>query len=419
FEADSTFWLALARRVFADEWVLDPSVGPLADTLIAHVDALPPRERLEIEARAALSDTTFEAAMAAHEALVRKYPTSWSGWVSYADQLIHVGPLAGRPLEDGRDAWDRVLALNPHLVFAWDHIALIAGLERDSTRLGRARAELERATPRPMDDYANQVLSFRLLDRLMRADSAGAEQALDSVIADKIAYDRHPASFYDPILFGYPEWQRRLALAMIDRGAPTRRDGYRHMLALSHAAADRWDSALAAEPDLLANRRLEVIAAALGERPPGKPTPGSPPLGAEATFLDGIAAAMNGRAREAAVAQQALVASTEPGAVAAAEALTAHLTVLSGDTAAAGRAMAALEWRRANLPGIGEGEFPSVTPLDRIFAARWLAASGNLTEAGRLLRFVDAPFAVVPSAGFHGLLPEDIKRLGRELGVKP
>src|SRR5690606_17510996 len=76
FEADSTFWLALARRVFADEWVLDPSVGPLADTLIAHADALPPRERLEIEARAALSDTTFEAAMAAHEALVRKYPTS-------------------------------------------------------------------------------------------------------------------------------------------------------------------------------------------------------------------------------------------------------------------------------------------------------------------------------------------------------
>ena len=421
FEADSTFWLALARRVFADDWVLDPSVGPLVDTLIAHADELPSRERLEIQARAALADTTFDAAMTAHEALVRRYPTSWFGWVSYADQLTHHGPLAGRTLEAGRNAWSRVLALNPHLIFAWDHIALIAALQHDSMSLGRALAELEKAEPRPMDEYANQVLSFRLLDRLVRGDSSGAERALDSVIADKIQHDRRAASFYDPLLFGYPEWQARLAAAMIERGAATRARDYRQMLAMSHAAAGRWDSALVAEPDPLQARRLELIAATVAGRPVGPPRPSpSGHAGAEWTFLEGVAAAIEGRADDAAAAQQRLRLSSDPGAATAAEALGAHLVALAGDTARAGNAMAALEWRVANLPmSIAGGELPSVTPLDRVFAARWLVAAGNPAEAGRLLRFVDAPFAIVPSITVSIFLREDIWRLARQLGAKP
>jgi TolB-like protein len=419
FEADPAFWLALSRRIFSADWVHDPTAGELVDTLIAHAAALPPRERLEIEARAALRDTTFEAAMAAHEAVIRRYPTSWFGWVSYADQLTHFGPLAGWPLGDGRDAWHRVIALNPHLVFAWDHVALIAALERDTLWLGRALAELEQAEPRPMDQYANQVLSFRLLDRLVRGDSAGAERALDSVIADKVQHDRHADSFYDPILFGFSEWQRRLAEAMIERGAATRTEKYRQMFAMSLAAANRWDSALAAEPIPLQARRLELLAAALGDRPPGA-SRARASSGAEWTFLDGVAAATAGRARDVAVARDRLRVSSEPGAAAAADALDAHLIALSGDTAAAGSAMAALEWRRANLPvGTAAAEFPSVTPLDRIFGARWLAAAENPAEAERLLRFVDAPFALVPSTTVSMFMREDIRQLGRELGATP
>ncbi|HEU4828777.1 MAG TPA: serine/threonine-protein kinase [Gemmatimonadales bacterium] len=421
-EADPAFWLALSRRVFSEEWMLNPTTGPLIDTLIAHANELPSRERLEIEARAALGDTTFEAALALHEELVRKYPTSWFGWVSYADPLTHQGPIAGRSLEEARDAWRRVVALNPRLVFAWDHVGLIAALERDSVWLGRALAELERADPRPMDEYANQVLSFRLLDRLVRGDSAGAERALDSVIADKVLHDRRASSFYDPLNFGFPEWQRRLAEAMIEQGSRTRIPDYREMLSMSHGAANRWDSALASAPDPLRARRIELFAAALGERPltAGRSSASQSSGEAEWSFLDGVAAAMNGRARDVAAARQRLQQSSVPGAPAAAEALAAHLTALSGDTAAAGRALAALEWRRANLPNtVAAGEFPSVTPLNRIFAARWVAASGNAAEAGRLLRFIDAPFSLIPSASTSAFLREDIKRLGRELGAAP
>ena len=419
--ADPKFWLALARRVFAHDWVLDPAVGPLVDTLIAHAGELPPRERLEIEARAALRDTTFDAAMAAHEALVREYPTSWLGLVSYADQLTHAGPLAGRSLVEGRNAWHRAIALNPHLVFAWDHVALIAALERDSIWLGRALAALERAEPRPMDEYANQVLSLRLLDRLVRGDSAGAEIALDSVVADKVLYDRRASSFYDPVIFGFPEWQRRLAETMIERGAATRTLDYRGSLAEAHAAASRWDSALAMATSPLQARRFELLAAAVGEWPPERlPSGASRPSGAEVVFLDGVAAAMNGRVRDVATARQRLLESSEAGAGTAAQALDAHLTALSGDTAAAGSAMAALEWRRANFPSdVARGELPSVTPLNRIFAASWAAVSGNAAEAERLLRFVDAPFALVPAVGYTDFLREDLKRLGRELRVTP
>ena len=418
-EADPVFWLALSRRIFSADWVLDPRAGELVDTLIAHAAALPPRERLEIEARAALRDTTFEVAIAAHEEVIRRYPTGWFGWVSYADQLTHFGPLAGWPLENGRDAWHRVIALNPHLVFAWDHVALLAALERDTLWLGRALAELEQAEPRPMDDYADQVLSFRLLDRLVRGDSAGAERALDSVIADKVQHNRHAASFYDPILFGFSEWQRRLAEAMIERGAATRMEKYRQMLAMSLAAANRWDSALAAEPIPLQARRLEVLAAALGDRPLGASRPRAS-AAAEWTYLDGVAAAIAGRPGGVAVARDRLRESSDPGAASAAAALDAHLVALSGDTAAAGNAMAALEWRRANLPfETAAAEFPSVTPLDRIFGARWLAAAGNTAEVERLLRFVDAPFTLAPSIVVSMFLRDDIRHLGRELGANP
>lgn len=421
FAADSTFWLALSRRVFAGEWVLDPTVGQLVDTLIAHAAELPRRERFEIQAQAALTDSTFEAAMALHETLIREYPTSWFGLTSYADRMTHHGPLAGRSLEEARDAWRRVVRLNPNLVFAWDHVALIAALERDSVSLGQALAELEVAEPRPMDEYANQVLSFRLLDRLVRGDSAGAEVALDSVVEDKILHDREAASFYEPVTFGFPAWQRRLAEAMLERGVAGRAEAYREVLANALAAANRWDSAIATVPGSLHARRLELLAAALGERPlaPSRAAPERSPV-AELAFLDGVAAALDGRTDAVLAAQTRLRGFDDPGAPAAAEALGAHLVALAGDTAAAGRAMADLEWRRANLPlGLGADEFPSVTPLDRIFAARWAAASGNPAEAQRLLRFADAPFALLPGAAYTYFVREDLKRLARELGGHP
>jgi TolB-like protein/tRNA A-37 threonylcarbamoyl transferase component Bud32 len=416
-DADSTFWLALARRVFAEDWVHNPQVGPLADTLIAHAADLPRRERLEIEARRALRDSSLESALRAHEAVARAYPTGWFGWASYADHLTHHGPLVGRALEEGRNAWDRVVDLNPDLVFAWDHIGLLAALERDSIRLGNALAALERANPRPMDDYANMVLSFRLLDRLVRGDSAGAAIALDSVIADKISPGRNPFSFYEPLLFGFPEWQRRMADAMIPRGSASRAQDYRRLRAMSLAAAGRWDSALASATEPLFARRLEILGVAVDAWPAESLASEAPPrTDAEGIFLNGIAAAMMGDRGGVAGALERLRQRNEPGAAAAAAALETHLTVLSGDTSAAGRALAALEWRRANLPlPVAAGEFPSVTPLNRIFAARWLAASGLSEEAERLLRIADAPFAIIPSSDYSGFLREDIKRIGQEI----
>ena len=44
---------------------------------------------------------------------------------------------------------------------------------------------------------------------------------------------------------------------------------------------------------------------------------------------------------------------------------------------------------------------------------------GDPTEAGRLLRFVDAPFALVPSTSVSIFLREDVQRLARQLGANP
>jgi hypothetical protein len=419
FATDSTFWLAAARLAFSKEWALEEVPATLEAGLRRHLDELPPRERLEVEARQALGDSGVSASLAVNRALITRFPENWLGWLSYGDLLLHSGPSVGESLEGARNAFQRVMDLNPGLAPGWDHDALLAALAGDSLRLRTGLAALERKQPRPSDPWADKVLAFRLLDALVRRDSVAAASALDSVARDKVAHARHVQTYYEPVLFGFPAAQIRLSRAVLayGGGALGERE-LRLQIAQAFAAAGAWDSALALAPTALDRYRLAVLGAAVGEVPWERALALQVRTGAEPErlFLDGVAAAATGDRQAAVLAARRLAAVGSPTSRIGVEALHWFTQAAAGDSLSAGRGLAALEWRLAERRYEGVEALPSLPPLDRIFAARWLAAAGDRREAGRLLRWVESPFLIAPGNDDMPMLTPYFRRQQKALG---
>ena len=59
--------------------------------------------------------------------------------------------------------------------------------------------------------------------------------------------------------------------------------------------------------------------------------------------------------------------------------------------------MARLEWEQAGVPAPEFTRHPWAIAVDRLAAARWLAATGDPDQAARLLTWVEGPFLLHPS----------------------
>jgi len=94
----------------------------------------------------------------------------------------------------------------------------------------------------------------------------------------------------------------------------------------------------------------------------------------------------------------------DPGANALDRSLAAFDTELAGDTGAAGTAMASLEWQEAALSAPNFKHHPYTIAVDRLAAARWLAASGKADQAFSLLSFVDGPYFIHPGTVYSLML---------------
>ena len=76
--------------------------------------------------------------------VTERYPEYWPAWLLYADGLVHNGPRLGHDWTEGYAALQRVVALNPDFVPAWEHITQLT-YGRDEAEDSRALA----ATPPP------------------------------------------------------------------------------------------------------------------------------------------------------------------------------------------------------------------------------------------------------------------------------
>jgi hypothetical protein len=117
-----------------------------------------------------------------------------------------------------------------------------------------------------------------------------------------------------------------------------------------------------------------------------------------------LAAAGQRDRRALAEARVALRAAGDPSVNALDRSLAAFDASLAGDTGAAGTAMANLEWQEAALSAQDFTRHPYTIAVDRLAAARWLAASGDADQALRLLTWSDGPFFIHRSTVYSLML---------------
>jgi eukaryotic-like serine/threonine-protein kinase len=179
-ELDSTFAPALRRASAAQGWVrtgLDSLSIAYAIRAGAHNHGLPPRDSILISADS-LFASVLQAGFLAVEAdsgwgarlhrlfatldqATARYPNDPEVWFALGEANTHVGPYAGRPMEQQLDAFDRAIALDSAFAPAYIHPIEL------SARYG---PEAIRKYLRPYLALSSSDLTgdgFRLLQRLL------------------------------------------------------------------------------------------------------------------------------------------------------------------------------------------------------------------------------------------------------------
>jgi hypothetical protein len=363
--------------------------------------------------------------------VTRRFPEYWPGWFLYADALFHGGPVAGHDWREGLDAFHRVVSLNPTLVPAWEHIFSLT-LGRNRVEAADAFAQLTR-----LGWLDSQPPGGRFVSRLLAgADRSGGlpspdlDRLLDSFArfmpSPRPAITLEGQLGIEPVFLleaGYPSMQldlNRRALATGQLAPPVSR-ALRAADARSWAARGRWDSALTILSALAAAQpgpsvgvpapeglgyRLAVIGAWLGVTSPAlaekRRSAAVAAIGyldekarkqmarASIAWFDGLLGFARGDRRAIWVARRDAAASGWYQAPLVDRSLDAFDHALTGDRRTAGRQLAELEQYC-----VDHGDCNSWVPhfaVQRLAAAQWLLEAGAGNEAGRLLRWQDAPW---------------------------
>jgi hypothetical protein len=405
--------------------MLEETPDTVMSVLAGHLADLPDRERLTTEVILLRAhDSTALAIDRAHEVSDR-YPDSWFGWLIYADELAHNGPLLGHLRAEARAGFERAVELNPNLIPGWEHLTLLALLDHDTLLVRRSLGELERLRAGPVltaDGYGNRPLQFRFLQARERGDTTAVRVLSDSLARDPAPLAVGDGSFYDAFRYGFSAEQIRVSeKALKVWSAPAQQEVHRRLIALSWAARGGWDSALVAMDRLVASGTdpeaplrsygMAVVGAWLGALDPGAAAArrglalaaarSDSSQRAEVAWLDGLAAFGRSDRQALAQARAELRAWEGSASTAAVRSLDAFALALGGSTREAGETMARLEWQEAAVLSPGFASHPWAIAVDRLAAARWLSATGDTDQAGRLLTFVDGPFLLHPSTPYN------------------
>ncbi len=416
--ADSSFWLAYRRYDFARSYNFKPVDSAIVARYRANRQSLPERERLLIEA---LMPDSLGESMARLQDLTREFPDFWPAWWEYAEALTHRGGMLGHTRQEAQTALERTIALNPDLTGAWDHLLWMAIQNRDSAATRRALAANARVH---IDSLwlatgQNYYLGMRLAaDEFLAPDSAPA--MMDTLFL--MTPSRMAA--HALLTHGFPKAQIAFSRRALQDGV--RVEGPvtpRRLIAVAFAAAGAWDSALTAADDLVGEGSSDDVAqfrygqavtaawlgavdpaAASRRRPVG--TPQSPEVAADLVWLDGILAYARGDRTALARAGASLRASRDAAAPDLERSIAAFAAYLRGDHSRAAAELGRLERERAQLQRDDDAH-PLLAGIDRLAAARWLAAAGDTAQALSLLHWTEttlAPYGkwILGSRMFHG-----------------
>jgi len=398
---DSGFALAYYRMSHASELIGDETATrEAADAAVRAAQRLDDHYRRVLVAAAARQDGDIAAAERAYSRLTIDYPNDGDAWFGLGESLFHLNPIRGRPATEARDAFLKVVELDPRHVEALVHLARIDALRGDSaavdTWLRRAR---EYATEDLVARLALHVRSLGGVDRqrLQRASTMRGGPGSRAILAgtDPEDTERFAAQFLTPdIPADLAAYGHRLA-AYATSGRGRFRAAMRHLdeaqesdvdsdievrslivatpaspldsgaIAQTLLAVERWQPSYLHDPDqsldalahsrahhLLRLHRLGLIALRLGD----------------------TVAASKAAARLATITEPD--SETTPTAIALALSLRSRIAAAAGDSARALALLDRVQWSRV-------GRIAAAEPLDRLLHADLLAATGRHADALR------------------------------------
>jgi hypothetical protein len=425
--ADSTFWLAHYRYALAQSWNESTVEPEVLQVVRMHRADFPEREQLLMALLVDSMPLTERVGRA--RAVTQRFPEYWPGWLAYADVLAHAGPFVGHDRTETVEALGRVVALNPRVVAAWEHLFKLS--------LGRGYAATPGVATRltELGWAENERQMYRLWAGLDRSDGAITPE-LDPLV-DSLAelfaltpgeYHRRHGAFGFPLLhYGFTSAQLELNRRALRSGNvsvhPRRRAYVRTASAYAWTAGGQWDSALATLQEVVAeysgvlgpkgfsivagleNYGLAVLAAWLGAIPPELADPRRPAADtavasltedegksewlARLAWFDGLLAFTRKDGKALQVARKDAGQSGYVYAQRVERSLGAFDRALSGDRAGAGRELATLEDHCVDHDDCDMFLFTPHIGVHRLAAAQWLAEAGDGERARRLLRWQD------------------------------
>jgi thioredoxin-like negative regulator of GroEL len=398
---DSGFAIAYYRMSHAADLLGDEAeTREAADAAVRISNRLDDHYRRLLAAAAARQDGDFAQAERAYSRLTLDYPNDADAWFGLGETLFHLNPIRGRSATDARDAFVKVVELDPRNVEALVHLARIDALRGDSASvdgwIGRAR------------EFASDEMVARL------ALHVRALTGVDRQRLQRASTMRGPGSVREILASVDPEDTERFAAQFLMADIPGDLAAYGHRLAAyANSARGQFHNALmhldqAQESDLDSDIEARSLIVATPGSPFDSATIARTKLAVERwqpsylpdpdQSLDvlahsrahvllrlhrlGLIALRAGDTLTASKAATRLGQITEPDSdmalnpAALSRSLRARIAAVSGDSARALALLEQVEWSRVARAATSE-------PLDRLLHADLLAANGRPADALR------------------------------------
>ena len=160
-------------------------------------DGLPERYQALIQALLAWRRSEAGKAEILYRAVLLNHPQDIDAWLGLGEVRFHSGPLSGRSISAAKDAWERVLFLDPKNRLAPVHLARIAALAGDTTSLTALPVLLPDATPwdlsRSLEVMAWRAIVLRRpgeLESVLARLSQGTDATLLTTVWQLVIFSR-------------------------------------------------------------------------------------------------------------------------------------------------------------------------------------------------------------------------------------
>jgi serine/threonine-protein kinase len=237
--ADTSFALAWYQLSVTADWLqrADPA-REAAEQAVLFADRLAERDRRLLEALLSVREGDAVGAERLYREIVDTYPDDVEAWSQLSELLFHFKPRLGGKLEDSREAWERLIALDPDQASPFVHLARVAGVAGDITGLDSLANRAITLSPE-----GDRVVEMRALQAFSHQDSTARAQVLADLARmgnDGLA----EVSWSTGTFLGHPADGEAVAQLMTvpTRSVETRAYGY-VLLAFSDLAQGRWSSA--------------------------------------------------------------------------------------------------------------------------------------------------------------------------------